>query len=89
VFGTDGPRVTGIKGATGHTSGGASLMSLLVAIHAMRAGIVPAVAGLRTPLDEAAGLGLVLGSPEPAAARVAQVDAFGFGGVNAVTLVEV
>jgi 3-oxoacyl-[acyl-carrier-protein] synthase II len=89
VFGVDGPRVTGIKGATGHTSGGASLMSLLVAIHAMRTGIVPAITGLHTPLDEAAGLGLVLGSSEPAAARVAQVDAFGFGGVNAVTLVEV
>ena len=64
-------------------------MSLLVAIHAMRVGVVPAVTGLRTPLDEAAELGLVLGSPEPASARVAQVDAFGFGGVNAVTMVEV
>jgi len=60
-----------------------------VAIDAMRTGIVPAVAGLRTPIDEAAGLEFVLGSPEPAAARVAQVDAFGFGGVNAVTMVEV
>ena len=89
VFGSDGPRITGIKGATGHTSGGAALMSLLVAIHAMRTGVVPAITGLRTPLDEAAGLGLVVGSPEPAAARIAQVDAFGFGGVNAVTLVEV
>jgi len=89
VFGTHTPPVTGIKGAIGHTSGGAALMSLVVAIDALRAGTVPAVTGLVTPIDEAAGLEFVLGTAAPLAARVAQVDAFGFGGVNAVTMVEV
>jgi 3-oxoacyl-[acyl-carrier-protein] synthase II len=89
VFGTHTPRVTGIKGSIGHTSGGAALMSLVVAIDALRAGVVPAVTGLATPIDEAAGLEFVLGTAEPFAAHVAQVDAFGFGGVNAVTMVEV
>jgi 3-oxoacyl-[acyl-carrier-protein] synthase II len=64
-------------------------MSLVVAVDALRAGVVPAVTGLSTPIDEAAGLKFVLGTAEPFAAHVAQVDAFGFGGVNAVTMVEV
>lgn len=90
VFGPgDGPLVTGIKGAIGHTSGSAALMSLLVAIEAMRAGSVPATIGLAVPIEQATGLRLVTGEPTSTTARIAQVNAFGFGGVNAVTLVEV
>ncbi|MCG8914801.1 beta-ketoacyl synthase [Actinokineospora sp. PR83] len=92
VFGSaapDGLLVTGIKGATGHTSGGAALMSLLVAVRALRTGTVPPVVGLRTPIPEAEGLRLVIGEPCATTGSVAQVNAFGFGGVNAVTLVEV
>jgi 3-oxoacyl-[acyl-carrier-protein] synthase II len=89
VFGTHTPPVTGIKGAVGHTSGGAALMSLVVAVDALRAGVVPAVTGLSAPIDEAAALEFVLGASAPLRARIAQVDAFGFGGVNAVTMVEV
>jgi len=88
AFGSDGPLVTGIKGAVGHTSGGAALMSLLVAVAAMDAGLVPAVVGLRTPIAEAEKLRLVCGEPVPTGTRLAQVNAFGFGGVNAVTIVE-
>ncbi|SBT41146.1 beta-ketoacyl synthase N-terminal-like domain-containing protein [Micromonospora narathiwatensis] len=84
-----GPLVTGIKGAIGHTSGSAGLMSLLVAVEALRHGRVPPVVGLRTPIAEAAPLNLVVGEPAATDARVAQVNAFGFGGVNAVCLVEV
>ncbi|SCF03590.1 3-oxoacyl-[acyl-carrier-protein] synthase II [Micromonospora viridifaciens] len=84
-----GPLVTGIKGAIGHTSGSAGLMSLLVAVEALRHGQVPPVVGLRTPIAEAAPLNLVVGEPVGTDARVAQVNAFGFGGVNAVCLVEV
>lgn len=83
------PLVTAIKGAIGHTSGSAGLMSLLVAVEAMRHGRVPAVVGLRTPIAEAASLNLVIGEPVATDARVAQINAFGFGGVNAVCLVEV
>ncbi|MCX5286891.1 beta-ketoacyl synthase [Streptomyces sp. NBC_00183] len=88
TFGADGPVVTGIKGTVGHTSGGAALMSLLIAVAAMDAGLVPPVVGLRMPIAEAAKLGLVYGEAVPTRARLAQVNAFGFGGVNAVTIVE-
>lgn len=91
VFGDaePGPLVTGIKGATGHTSGGAALMSLLVAAQAMRLGRVPAVVGLDDPIEEADGLRLVRGAPADTRARIAQIDSFGFGGVNAVAVIEV
>jgi 3-oxoacyl-[acyl-carrier-protein] synthase II len=89
VFGADSPPVTGIKGSIGHTSGGAALMSLLMAVESFRAGEVPAVHGLVTPIAEAAGLDLVVGEPRKTAGRVAQVNAFGFGGVNAVCVIGV
>jgi 3-oxoacyl-[acyl-carrier-protein] synthase II len=84
-----GPLVTGVKGAVGHTSGSAALMSLLVAVEALRSGSVPATVGLTEPIEAAAGLRLVTGEPAPCDARVAQVDAFGFGGVNAVSVIRV
>jgi 3-oxoacyl-[acyl-carrier-protein] synthase II len=84
-----GPLVTGLKGAIGHTSGAAFLMNALVAVEAMRSGRVPPVVGLRTPMPEAAGLRLVLDEAAPTHARIAQINAFGFGGVNAVGLIEV
>ncbi|MFB7115054.1 beta-ketoacyl synthase N-terminal-like domain-containing protein [Streptomyces sp. NPDC056190] len=84
-----GPLVTGIKGAIGHTSGSAALMSLLVAAEALRSGSVPATVGLTEPIEAAAGLRLVIGEPASCDARVAQVDAFGFGGVNAVSVIKV
>lgn len=83
------PQVTGIKGAVGHTSGAAALMGVLVAVEAMRRGSVPPITGLDTPIAEARGLDLVYGGPVATTARIAQVNAFGFGGVNAVTMVEV
>ena len=89
VFGPDGPLVTGIKGAVGHTSGSASLMSSLVALESMRSSVVPPVVGLRTPIDEAVKLKLVrTGDRVRQQSRITQVNAFGFGGVNAVTILE-
>jgi 3-oxoacyl-[acyl-carrier-protein] synthase II len=88
--------VTGIKGAIGHTSGGAALMSLIVAIRALRAGVTPGVIGLESPIDGTVERG-VTPTTRPLRARDrhdplvrrAQVEAFGFGGVNAVTIIEV
>lgn len=88
VFGTGRPPVTAIKGAIGHTSGAAALMSVLIALTAMRAGTVPPVVGLRSPMTGADKLNLVYGAPLKAGLRLAQINAFGFGGVNAVTIVE-
>lgn len=83
-----GPLVTAVKGAVGHTSGGAALVGLDVAIRSLRRGLVPPIVGLRRPLAEGHGLRLAIGRPVEARLRLAQVNAFGFGGVNSVTLVE-
>lgn len=82
------PLLTAIKSMTGHTLGGSGLLSLVMAVLSFQYGLVPPVLGLRQPIDEASGLSLVQG--EAAAARIstAQVDAFGFGGINAVAILE-
>ncbi|MFD8414031.1 hypothetical protein ACFV2Q_20110 [Streptomyces sp. NPDC059650] len=83
-----GPRMTAIKAMTGHTLGGSGLLSLVMAVLAMKERKVPPVLGLTDPIPEAAGLGLVLGAPAAGDLSVAQIDAFGFGGINAVAIVE-
>jgi 3-oxoacyl-[acyl-carrier-protein] synthase II len=84
-----GPLVTAVKGAVGHTSGTAALTSLALALISLRTGLVPPVVGLREPLPEGRDLRLVTGDPQPLPGGLVQVNAFGFGGVNAVSLVEV
>lgn len=86
AFGARMPLVTAIKGAIGHTSGAAALHSLIVAIACLRDGVVPPIVGLRHPLPEAATLRLV-SEPTSAEVRLVAVNSFGFGGVNAVSLV--
>jgi 3-oxoacyl-[acyl-carrier-protein] synthase II len=83
-----GPRMTAIKAMTGHTLGGSGLLSLMMAVLAMKEGTVPPVLGLTNPISEAAGLGLVQGAPATGDLAIAQIDAFGFGGINAVAIVE-
>jgi 3-oxoacyl-[acyl-carrier-protein] synthase II len=82
------PLVTAIKGAVGHTSGSASLINVDVALRCLAGRVVPPVVGLRVPLDEGAGLRFAVGRPSPLPPGLVQLDAFGFGGVNAVTLLE-
>ena len=82
------PAVTAVKGALGHTSGAAALVNLDVGLRCLAAGRVPPVVGLREVLAEGAGLRLVRGAPVPLRPRLVQLHAFGFGGVNAVTLLE-
>jgi 3-oxoacyl-[acyl-carrier-protein] synthase II len=81
-------KITAIKSMTGHTSGASGLMSFIVAIQCMREGRIPPTVGLGAPIAEAEGLGLVMGSAQEGFVRMAQVNAFGFGGVNAVALLE-
>jgi 3-oxoacyl-[acyl-carrier-protein] synthase II len=81
-----GPAMTAVKAATGHTSGGSGLFSLVMAALSLRTAHVPGVAGLGE-LDEAARtLSLSPSSRRLPRARYAQVDAFGFGGLNAVAI---
>ncbi|MFI6641761.1 beta-ketoacyl synthase N-terminal-like domain-containing protein [Streptomyces sp. NPDC050504] len=87
VFDGTRPALTGIKSLTGHTSGSAGLLSLIVALDSLDSGVVPPIAGLTDPLPEGAGLNLVAGEPLSGPLGVAQVNSFGFGGVNAVAIV--
>lgn len=82
------PLVTGIKSMTGHTSGASGLMSLVVATEVLRSGRIPPIVGHDEPSDAAQVLRLVTGRPAQADIGLVQVDAFGFGGVNAVAIVE-
>lgn len=81
------PLVTAIKGAVGHTSGVAALVNLDLALRCLDSGTVPPIGGLRTALPEGGRLRLVTGFPARWAGGIAAINAFGFGGVNAVGLV--
>jgi 3-oxoacyl-(acyl-carrier-protein) synthase len=83
-----GPLLTAIKSMTGHTLGGSGLLSVVMAALSTRHGIVPPILGLEEPIGEAAGLRLVHGGSAAAEVRTVQVDAFGFGGINAVAILE-
>lgn len=82
------PLVTGVKGSVGHTSGAAALVNLDVAIRCLHGGVVPPIVGLRQVLHDGSGLNFVRDSPVAHPSSLVQVNAFGFGGVNAVTLLE-
>ncbi|MGW2597347.1 beta-ketoacyl synthase N-terminal-like domain-containing protein [Streptomyces klenkii] len=86
--GDGGPLMTAVKSMTGHTLGGSGLLSLVVAALALRQGTVPPVLGLTDPVEEAAGLRLVRDAAATADLGLAQIDAFGFGGINAAAIVE-
>jgi 3-oxoacyl-[acyl-carrier-protein] synthase II len=90
VFGAAAERVliTALKSMLGHTSGASGLMSVIVAVEAMRRGRVPPTTGLTDSIDEAQDLNIVVGDARVAEMCIAQVNAFGFGGVNAVAIVE-
>jgi 3-oxoacyl-[acyl-carrier-protein] synthase II len=90
AFGADvgAPLMTAIKCMTGHTSGGSGLLSLVVALRALESGRIPPITGLTDPLESAAGFRFVREPATGADLRIAQVNAFGFGGVNAVAVVE-
>lgn len=82
------PLMTAIKSMTGHTSGASGLMNLVVGLESLRTGVVPPIVGLDDPVDEAADFRFVQGKPANAELSVAQLNAFGFGGINAVAIVE-
>lgn len=84
------PYMTAIKSMTGHTAGASGLHSLVAAVDVMRTGTVPPTVYLDDPVEAVAGFRLVRGGavrPEEPL-RLAQIDSFGFGGLNAVAVVE-
>ncbi|MCZ7417483.1 MULTISPECIES: beta-ketoacyl synthase N-terminal-like domain-containing protein [unclassified Streptomyces] len=86
--GPGGPLMTAIKSMTGHTLGGSGLLSLITAAIALQRGQVPPVLGLVDPIEEADGLRLVRDKAATADLTLAQIDAFGFGGINAAAILE-
>jgi 3-oxoacyl-(acyl-carrier-protein) synthase len=82
------PLMTAIKSMTGHTLGGSGLLSVVMAVLSLRHGVVPPIFGLTDPISEADGFQLVRDRPAHGDLRTAQINAFGFGGINAVAILE-
>jgi 3-oxoacyl-[acyl-carrier-protein] synthase-1 len=86
VFGGRVPPVTGCKWSFGHLLAAAGAAESVVALHALRAGVVPGIANLET-LDPAfAGLPAMRENRQPAS-KVALVLSRGFGGTNAALMI--
>jgi len=81
------PRICAMKSMTGHTSGASGLVGVVTAIEAIECGVLPPTVGLEHLMPEARAMNIV-NEATPVNARLAQVNAFGFGGVNAVVIVE-
>ena len=90
VFGAEvgRPLMTAVKSMTGHTSGASGLLNLVIALRCLAEGRTPPTPGLDDPVEEAAAFRFVVGEESRQPVSVAQLDAFGFGGINAVAIVE-
>lgn len=87
--GLTSPPVAALKGATGHMSGASGLFSLLIAASCLERGLVPPILYLQNPDEAATGLDLVSAPRVLRGQSIAQVNAFGFGGLNAVAIISV
>jgi 3-oxoacyl-[acyl-carrier-protein] synthase II len=88
VFGVDAAHlsVSSPKSMTGHTTAAAAALSLLAAIKAMAEGIVPPTINYDTP-DPELDLDYVPNEARERTVRASMVNAFAFGGANAVLVV--
>ncbi|WP_445529284.1 beta-ketoacyl-[acyl-carrier-protein] synthase family protein [Streptomyces cyslabdanicus] len=82
------PLVTAVKSMTGHTAGSAGVLSLITALRTMSTGRIPPVTELDEPTEDVSALRLVHTTEATGRVEVAQVNGFGFGGLNAVAIVE-
>lgn len=80
------PPVTALKGSIGHTGGASGPMSVVAALDVLRTGQVEPVLGT-TRLDPEVAIDVVLGTPRAIDARIAMVNAFGFGGQDACLII--
>ncbi|MET1255382.1 beta-ketoacyl synthase N-terminal-like domain-containing protein [Aliikangiella maris] len=79
--------VTGVKPNIGHTSGASGLISVITAIKSMQNNQVPPIFGLSDPIEGAPQIKLLAENLPAESVNNVQVNAFGFGGVNAVAVV--
>lgn len=80
--------VTSVKPMIGHTLASSGLISLVVAAGCLQRGVVPPTLHLETKCSSASSLTIPSQPITGASLRYAQVDAFGFGGINAVAVLE-
>lgn len=87
AFGDHAPHIaiSGIKSMLGHTAGAAGALASVGAIKSLMHQVVPPTMGYETP-DPACDLDYVPNAPRATTVRAAMVNAFGFGGQNAVVL---
>ena len=90
VLGDAAPRVpvSSLKPLVGHTLGGAGAVETLLALCAAVEGRIPPTHGLEEPDPRCDGIDLVRDAPRPYRGGPIVCNAFGFGGLNAVLVVE-
>jgi 3-oxoacyl-(acyl-carrier-protein) synthase len=86
VFGAHRPAVTATKALHGHLMGAGGAVELIATIEALRRGMVPPSAHVRSS-DCEAWIDLVRDAPRPLPLRAALSNSFAFGGTNAVLVV--
>jgi 3-oxoacyl-[acyl-carrier-protein] synthase II len=88
VFSDDGPPVSSVKGAVGHTLGAAGAIEALACIEALRRGALPPTLGLED-IDPECAADHIAGAPREAPeVRVALSNSFAFGGQNATLVLQ-
>jgi 3-oxoacyl-[acyl-carrier-protein] synthase II len=80
--------ITALKSLIGHTSGASALIGVVTAIECLCQGRIPPTRGFKKPAKEAEKLNIIVDKEKFASLQIAQVNAFGFGGVNAVAILE-
>lgn len=80
--------ISGLKSMTGHTSGASGLVGVVTAIESLRSALIPPTAEFTHPMAEAEDMLVVYDRAIQQSLTFAQVNAFGFGGVNAVAIIE-
>jgi 3-oxoacyl-[acyl-carrier-protein] synthase-1 len=88
VFGADAPPITGFKWAFGHLIAAAGIVEAVVALAAMKRGVVPGIANLATLDPACEGLPISARNQVPRS-DVALVLCRGFAGTNAAVLLRV
>jgi 3-oxoacyl-[acyl-carrier-protein] synthase II len=86
VFGEAPPPVSSIKSMLGHTMGAASAFGIIACTLAIAEGFLPPTMGWSTPDPALGRIDPVPGAARPAVVRVAQNDAFAFGGNNSIAV---
>ena len=81
------PAISGIKSMTGHTSGASGAIGVISAVKSIETCLVPPTPGTKDVIDEASDF-LIYQEAQNKQIDLVQVNAFGFGGVNAVVIIK-